>query len=704
MRSTALLCLAALLAAGAVAGRPAAAAAASAAEVKADFAKELDALLPNMSSDDLNQRKAAQDRFSLMCLAAGRPGAEAERAALCAVILPKLGPTTGEEGRVWLLRQLQYIGRAESVTAVAALLDDKTPRIRECARRALQEIPGEEAAKALRDALAKADTSEWRVALVNALSQRRDAASVPAIAPLLTGTDEACALAAAAGLGKIGGPEAVRALAAATSKVTDQTRGVVLDSYLLCADTYAAAGKKTDAAAIYHEVYGAKNPPRMRVAALRGICITEGEKAVPALAQVLMGQDETMRRLALAFVNEVPGAGATRAFAGLLPKLDAPTQATLLGLLAVRGDTAARPAVLAAVKHQDEAVRVAAVAALAGVGEPADALFLAQTAAASDGNVQSAARGSLATLKGKDVDQSMLAALPSAAVPVKAELIHALAARKATAATGTFVRLAGDADASIRTAAIQGLESVGNCQCVPLLAGIVKSPKQAGDRGAAQKALEAICGRDPNKDAVAAGISRAMVGTSGEVKAALLAPLGKIGGEKAVLPVRAALKDADETVQSTAVRVLSEWPDDAALGDLIRIANTDPKTAHQVLALRGYVNLAKQRERPDPQKLEMCQAAMAACKRPDEKRLVLGVLRDLRSIEAFRLAAPLMDEPKCEREATSAAVQIARSIGGRLPDDVGPAMEKALKLTKDGRTRGDAENVLKKWQSQQKKK
>ncbi len=31
-------------------------------------------------------------------------------------------------------------------------------------------------------------------------------------------------------------------------------------------------------------------------------------------------------------------------------------------------------------------------------------------------------------------------------------------------------------------------------------------------------------------------------------------------------------------------------------------------------------------------------------------------------------------------------------------------MEKALKLTKDGRTHRDAEGVLKKWQSQQKKK
>ena len=705
MRSTALLCLAALLALGAVAARPPAAVAASAAEIKADFAKELDGLLPDMSSDDLGKRKASQDTFNLMCLAAGRPGAEAERAAMCAVILPKLGADTPEEARVWLLRQLQYIGRAESVPAVAAMLTDKSLRVRECARRTLQEIPGEEAVSALRTALPQATTSEWRVALINALAQRKDAASVPAIGKLLADTDKAVAMAAAAGLGKIGGLDAANALMASRGKVDADVRVVVLDSYLLCADSMVAAGKTTDAAAIYNAVYQNRDdPPRMRVAALRGLCMAQGEKAIPTLTQVLTGPDATMRRLALSFVNEIPGPSATKAFAALLGKLDAATQVTLLGLLGARGDTAAKPAVMAAAKHQDEAVRVAALGALAGVGEPGDAMFLAQAAAASEGSVQSAARTSLAMLKGKDVDQSMLGALRSAAVPVKIEIIGALAARKATAAAGTFRQLAADADASIRTAAIQGLESVGNCQCVPMLVGVVKSPKQASDREAAQKALEAICGRDPNKDAVATVITQGMAGASGEVKAALLPALGKVGGEKAILPVRAALKDADEKVREAAVRVVSEWPDDAALDDMIAIARTDAKTSHQVLALRGYMNLARQQGRPDNQKLEMCKAAMAACKRPDEKRLVLGALRDLRSIEAFQMAAPLMDEPKCQREAVSAAVQIARNLGGKLPDDVGPAMEKALTLTKDARARRDAEGVLKKWQGQQKKK
>jgi len=232
MKSLALFCMAAFLVILGAGRLPAAdaPAAASPADLKAQFAKELDTLLPDMSSDDLGKRRNAQNKFSEMCLAAGRPGADAERAAICTVILPKLGAETGEEGRVWLLRQLQYVGRAEAVPAVAALLADKTPRIRECARRTLQAIPGDEAVQALRGSLAKADTDEWRVAMINALAQRGDAGSVAAIAKFLTGANEACALAAAAGLGKIGGPKAAAALAAAEAKASDKVRFVVHDA------------------------------------------------------------------------------------------------------------------------------------------------------------------------------------------------------------------------------------------------------------------------------------------------------------------------------------------------------------------------------------------------------------------------------------------------------------------------------------------
>jgi hypothetical protein len=92
----------------------------------------------------------------------------------------------------------------------------------------------------------------------------------------------------------------------------------------------------------------------------------------------------------------------------------------------------------------------------------------------------------------------------------------------------------------------------------------------------------------------------------------------------------------------------------------------------------------------------MCQEALAAAKRPDEKRLVLGPLADLNTLAALKLAVPLMDEQGVKEEAASAAVKIAKALGNRLPPEVADAMEKAITVTKNDRVKKDAQDVLKK--------
>ena len=694
MKSSAVVCMAAAMLMVAVG-------AARAAETKVDYAKELDTLLPDMSSDDLGKRQAAQGKFGEMSLAAGQPGAEAERLALCQAILPKLGPETAEEGRVWLIRQLQLIGRAECVSALVGLLGDKTPNVAESARRALQVNSSDQAGEALRTALGKAATPEVRVAMINAVAQRRDAKAVPALAKLLADKDEPTALAAAAGLGKIGGPAAVKALAAA--KAGENVRKVILDSYLLCGDQYVTAGKNADAAAIYKEMYAKENPTVVRAAGLRGLVVALGEKAVPTLAEVFADKDEPLRRVAIAFIKEIPGPGATKALADLLPRLDPEMQAALLRELGDRGDVAAKPAVLAAAKSDQEPVRVAALGALAGVGEAADALVLAQTAAATEGRIRDTARASLDRMVAKGADEAMQTAMAGGEIKVRLELIRALGARHAPAALPAIMKAAEDADAGVRVEAMRALEAMADEKSVDLLVRLITSPKQDNEREPAERALAAACARAADKDALAATLVKALGGASGPAKAALLRPLTRLGGEKAFAPVRAALGDADAGVKDTAIRVVAEWPDDAALEDMIALAKSDPKESNQVLALRGYLRLARERERKEEDRLKMAQVALPLAKRPDEQKQVLGVLRDLRSVEALRLAAPLMSEEKVKGEAIDATVRIARQIGGKLPDEVKGAMEQAIKLTTDERIRREAGEVLKKIEDQQKK-
>ena len=113
------------------------------------YPARIDALIPQMASDDVTLRQESKKTFEMMCLSAARPGAEPERVGLCRHIVRRLGPRTPQAARVWMIRQLERVGRDECVAALAELLRDEDALIRETARRALQHNPSADVRPAL---------------------------------------------------------------------------------------------------------------------------------------------------------------------------------------------------------------------------------------------------------------------------------------------------------------------------------------------------------------------------------------------------------------------------------------------------------------------------------------------------------------------------------------------------------------------------
>ncbi len=175
----------------------------------------------------------------------------------------------------FVCRELSIIGTEQSVSALAEMLtqkpaSDQQPHPADMARYALERIPGAAVDAALREAMAKT-AGKVKVGIINSLGERRDAKSAAAISKLLGDSDEMVACAAAAALGKIGGPQATEALAKAKATASGRLQMVVLDAYLKCADKLAAEGKKKEANVIYKELYEPDMPAVVRTAALRGM-------------------------------------------------------------------------------------------------------------------------------------------------------------------------------------------------------------------------------------------------------------------------------------------------------------------------------------------------------------------------------------------------------------------------------------------------
>jgi len=616
-----------------------------------------------------------------------------ERRVVIAKLVGLVTADATPDAKRFALRELSIIAGADVVPVAAKLLPD--PEMSHMARMVLERVPGPEATAALVSALGTLK-DKLLIGVINSLGQRRDRPAASAVAKFLGDPDAAVAAAAATALGKMGGPEATKSLADARAKAPAPVRPAVDNAYLRCADQLVADGKTDEAVGIYLQMSAAAEPKVVRIAALRGLVASGSDKALPLVTAALTGDDAEMQAVATSFVREMKGAAAAKAFADLLPKLKPNVQVLVIGALADGGDAAARPAILGALKSQDEAVRVAALQALAKIGTVEDVALLVKTAAAGANAERGPAADSLVRLSAKDVDEALLKQMEGADVPLTAAIIRALAARRYAGAVPALLKAAESPDEATRVEALKGLEPIADEKTLPALVKLLVGAKTAGERTTAEKTVYTVAAKGKDANQRVEPLLAALAGASVEARAGLLKTLGRLGGEKSLAAIRTALKDENPQIKDAAIRALASWPDATVAPDLLDLAKNAPQPNQKIIALRDYVRVVGlPSNRPAAATLKMYQEAMALTTRPDEKKLVLGGLAQVKDVGALKMAADCIGDAALVNEASVAVVEIAKAVGNAHKAEAVEALTKVTQETKDKRLAGEAAKLLK---------
>ena len=416
------------------------------------------------------------------------------------------------------------------------------------------------------------------------------------------------------------------------------------------------------------------------------------EPLIQMVIELVSDADHDMRALGLQQVREeVPGEAATKRFAEVLPKLPPDGQVGLLEALGDRQDKTARPDVLDMLTSQEDAVRAAALGALGMLGSASDVALLSEKAATGSNPEREAARRSLIRLRGDDVNAALVAAMSEGKPDVRVELLGALAARNATETLPTVLKSAQAPEACVRLAALGALRFIADEDDTEAMVSIVKTTGEPAERRKAELALLAICGRGRQKcaDALVSGLADA----DEPSRVVLLHGLARAGGAKALAAIVGHLEDDDESVQDEAMRMLSVWPDAAAASHLLTVAGTTQNLRHQVLAIRGLVRLATP-QGDKPADLKTLTEAMNLAKRPQEKRLVLGVAGGIAATQSLALAASALDDPALVEEAGLAVVMIAEKAQDGNKDQIQIALEKVGQLVKSQQIRRRAQKLV----------
>ena len=594
-------------------------------------------------------------------------------------------------------RELQIIGTPACIPTLAALLADKD--LSHMARCALEPMPYGQAAKALRDALPKT-SGLIKVGVISSLGYRRDKEAVGELTKSLKDRDTAVAGAAAAALGRIGTPEAAKALDKFRAGAGKALQAVAAEASLTAAQRLLAQGDKEQAAAIYEALQTPKWPKHVRLGAFTGLLVARPTEGVGRVTKAIAGDDPALRGAAIAAIPAMKAPGVAERFAAELPKLPADAQVLLIGVLAERADAAVRPAIVTAAGSANPKVRTAAVKALGTVGDAGcvEILCKAVVEGKSDEEKQVAAV-SLQRLRGEGVDAALVKFMKTAPVGARPAFIKALMARKAAAAVGDLLAEAKGQDEGVRRSAFRALGVLAGPKDLPALLKLLAEQKDDTTRKDAERAVMQVSRKisDPagQADAALAALPKA---AAAPAKCSLLRVLGGIANAKALEAVRGALKDKDTKVQEAAVVALAGWPDAAAAPALLKVAREVKTKVHQILAISGYIRLAGELAKAGKtaEAMKMFGSAASAAERPEEKKLILGAMRGIRTIEALNLAVSFVTDAAVAREAGSTALELAKHLARGRPMEVSAAMEKVVASCKDKGIVNQAKRYIKK--------
>lgn len=609
-------------------------------------AETVAATAKDLASDQLAERLAARDAIQNAGSQASRPGAEAERAAYARACLGFLAPSNPQPARVWLTRMLGLFGGEESVPALAGLLGDSDAELRDAARRALQANPSPKASDALRAALGSAKDAVTIRGLLDGLAYRRDAGAVDAIAKRSTDPNPEIASAAILALGKIGDARAVAALVAAKGRAPEATKRAI-DAAILDAPgadakilgPMADGGDPTIRSGALARLMQA-DPAAAKVKVIAAIKDRDADVAAAAIRLGIDSQDAALRKSA---IDAIPA---------LAPGLQA-TAATIVG---ETGAKEAVPALKALVKSGDGAVRIAAITALGKAGAADATEPLLDRLANGDKEEQSAAERSLAVMRDPALDARLFQSAKAGSDPMALAAVRALASRNPAGTSAALGELARASDPSVRDAALDGLKAVGTATELKPLLEIVATSGDAKARARAQAAAGAIASRSPDPSAALEAIRAAMArAISPANRAELVGMLAAAPSPAALDEAVRAFADPDQGVRDAAIRTLAAWPEFSAGQPLLEIAREAPSDAkHYVLAMRGIAKILGIDGPSGKQRIALAKDALAAAKRPDEKRLIIAALGSMKAGEAGKLLEELSGDPDVGAEAKAA--------------------------------------------------
>jgi len=588
--------------------------------------------------------------------AATQSGREAWRKMAAEAYAEALNRVPDAYNKMFLIYQLQTVGKDESVPVLATYLNDE--KLSGPAARALARIGSSTAGEALLQAFSQA-TAANQGYIAEALGMAKYQKAAPALEQTATSDNLNLRKISLCALSEIAVPSSASVLASAAQKADytyDKTDATAF--YLTYLAHLAANGSAALAEKAALDLLKPTIPTATRSAALKVYSDSRKQAGVPLLVQAMSSNDAEYRAAALKLGQAYLDKG-TSLWVAALKKTKPEVQAEIIRMLGRAKASAALPTVLNSLKSKDTQVKMAAIWAtgqLGGTSALTNLLPVLKTASTDE--VQTL-KGTLLTLPGAGLPAQLATALPTLPAAAQPAVIEVLAARQATDLLPAVLPLLKSTNPAVKSAAFTALKSLATANDLPTLYTLLNTVDNPQEIVAVQNALSESIKAVGDSNTQSTLLLTQMNTAPAERRPHYLDVLASVGGTKALHAVVTAYTTGNGATKKAAIAALSAWADASAAPELLAISKKTKDADELNASLMGYLATLGKSSKTPVNKVIMLREAMDAATTTDQKVSILNELAKYKTFNALLFAGKYLDDAAVQQAAARAVSSIA---------------------------------------------
>lgn len=630
-------------------------------------------------------------------------GQESARMTVANAYLKALDKVTERETKALIIRQLQIVGKDESVDALGRYLNEES--LSGPASRALATIKTDKAKQAMQAALMRRmGTPKTQQDVMLAIGEAQLEVPEDLIKVMLGNGDENMQKVVNYTLSRIGSKASLKELGAAAERVGYVVENTgANEAYITLIKRVAEKGDVKEAQKAANDLLKKATKAgktHTRIAALEILFATDQANATKQLMKALKDPCKEYRNAALDFASISADQPMYVEVVKALPKAQTdakvdvlnwmgreskcPNKHQVIRNLDIRFDLPANQLIVDQMKDPNYDVKEATVWAIVKIGNTDNIPVIAGLLGSSDQKEVALAKDALAAFNG-DIDQAVARAIPSASDAGKIAGLQLLALRKADANMNTVLDQTKSGSAEVKAQAYTSLKDVVAEKDFTLLCGMLETADAAAVAPIQQAVIASIAGQTPT--AQLSTINRRMIQAGESKKHLYYVALAATGENEALQTIVNGFNNGKGAAKDSAFEALLAWKGPEAAEQLYAVA-TDPSGAPYFdRALNAYVRLVSMPTLTPENRLIFLRKAMEIAKTDEQKKNILRRIGRTGTFLAMVYAGEFLDTKALQQDAANSIL----FISGNHPEYTGDIVRELLTKTMQVLDNPDAE-------------